>query len=134
MKLDRRGDIGFMEAMAGAMTVCIVLMAFTAYLANGVLVTETKETDFDWTLIDGITYDGKSYGISFTASPSEEIDQSDLTGIGFRLYGSSDTESVVYSQTFGRQSDNVCVEKRLYSVPSDETTSVTLILEVSLFS
>lgn len=47
MKLDRRGDIGFPEAMMAVMIVTIVLTAYLAAFATGVVVTEKDAPDFD---------------------------------------------------------------------------------------
>ncbi len=42
MRMDKKGDIGFMEAMVGAMAVTIILAAFV-----GVAVLKVCETDID---------------------------------------------------------------------------------------
>ncbi|MGI6009267.1 MAG: hypothetical protein ACOX8X_03980 [Methanomethylophilus sp.] len=47
---DRKGDIGFMEAMASAMAVCIVMAAFTAFCAAELTADSGAEErpEFDW--------------------------------------------------------------------------------------
>lgn len=47
MRMDRKGDIGFMEAMVAAMTVTIILAAFMGVVALKVSETEIDSRDLD---------------------------------------------------------------------------------------
>lgn len=50
---NRRGDIGFLEAMVSAMAVCLVLSVFLAALAADVLAEEDGDPPgFDWSITD----------------------------------------------------------------------------------
>ena len=47
MRMDKKGDIGFMEAMTGAMAVTIILAAFIGAVALKVCETDIDPRDFD---------------------------------------------------------------------------------------
>lgn len=47
MRMDRKGDIGFMEAMAAAMAVTIILAAFIGVVALRAYETEIDSRDLD---------------------------------------------------------------------------------------
>jgi len=55
MGMDCRGDIGFPEAMAGTVTVCIVLMTFSAYVFGMVSGDPQHQATVLWNDFDGFT-------------------------------------------------------------------------------
>ncbi len=105
MKFDRKGDIGFMEAMAGAMTVCLVLTAFSAFLAADLLLEEPDYPEFDWTQIGSVTKSGNIVGMMQHSDIKQYIEDSGFKGVvlkttylvidfppsTFRYGGTSDT-------------------------------------------
>ncbi len=85
MKLDRRGDIGFMEAMAGAMTVCLVLTSFSAFLAADILAEEPEEPEFDWNSLGDIGLDHGNMGVSLKTDFRQYMDDNGFTGIELKV-------------------------------------------------
>ena len=116
MTLNRRGDIGFLEAMAGAMTVCLVMTAFTAFLVAEKLSEGPEPPSFDWGLMGEVAI---SDGM-FTAEPAcgEYAEQHMISGLELRIY-SPVTDSVgVFERTYGSVTDDFVRERKLISVES----------------
>lgn len=130
MTLDRRGDIGFMEAMAGAMTVCLVMTAFTGFLVAETLAKEPEPPSFDWGFLGEI---GISDG-AFTAEPacSDYPENHRISGICIRIYSPAFESLGTFEEMFGTESENRICERRIISVGSGDA-SVPAVAEVVLY-
>ena len=128
---DRRGDIGFAEAMIGAMTVCVVLMCFTAFVAADIALQD-EGTVFDWTYISGVAYDG-DYRIVYSSEIGSFIDLHGVSGVAVTLLDPITGEHIL-SDTFGHDSSIFRDERRIVHVDGTREQSFPMILEVRLFS
>lgn len=61
MGMDRRGEIGFLEAIVATMAVCMVLTAFVGFLAAETVLESTDASDFDRSVTDGVRIEGGGY-------------------------------------------------------------------------
>ena len=130
MKLNRKGDIGFMEAMAGAMTVCLVMTAFTAFLVADTLATGPEPPEFDWGLIGDVSIkDG-----TFSAEPdcTEYPESNRVPGILVRIYSPAFDSIGTFEELFGSESDNSVCQRKMVSVENDGT-SVPAVMEAVIF-
>ena len=128
MKSDRKGDVGFMEAMAGAMTVCIVMLCFTAFVAADSALEHEKGKGFDWTYIGGIGHD---YEIELTSDPSVFMESEGYRGLSFTVIDTF-RDSSVCELTYGVSEGNHISERRMYQV-TDGDVITPVIVEVRLF-
>ncbi len=130
MTLDRRGDIGFMEAMAGAMTVCLVMTAFTAFLAAETLSQQPEPPSFDWGLIGKV---GISDG-EFNAEPacSEFPENNRISGLLIRIYSPAFPSIGEFEEMYGTESEESVCERRIVSVSSGDA-SVPAVMEAILY-
>lgn len=132
MTIDRNGDIGFMEAMAGAMTVCIVMMAFVAFImAYSVSETETED-DFNWDLLGEIVIESGRYSLNNKGDFDSFIDQHDLTGFSIKISASYDQGPDRIYEKHGTTSEYFNVQRKMISVDDGERLIPT-VLEVKLF-
>ena len=131
MKIDRRGDIGFMEAMAGAMTVCIVMMVFVAYVAADVAYSHQEDPDFDWSYIKEVGVTDSQATVTFSSDPLAYIETSGLLGLCVKTVPptSSDLESSQYE--FGQKGDSKYIERKLFSVTNGQEI-IPVSVEVTL--
>ncbi len=125
MRLDRRGDIGFMEAMVAAMTITIVLAAFIGAVALKVHDAEMSPGHIDTdSLIRHITVSDEVEG-----DLQQEL-ESQL--VKYRLNGASikcvsvpgtDGKPAIGGELFffaGSESGELDTERRLCSVDTDD--------------
>lgn len=121
-----------MEAMAGAMTVCIVMMAFVAFVAADTVQTDGDRPDFDWNLVDEVYVSEGSLRVSFSTEPSDLMTEKDYRGFGIRACAPPGSEIKNYEKTYGDGSNDFELERRLISVQyGDAILPVTL--EVAVF-
>lgn len=132
MKLDRKGDIGFMEAMAGAMTVCLVLTSFSAFLAADLLSEEPPEPEFDWTSIGALHIHNGNFGMGLNTDFKRYIQDNGFKGIQIRASVLLDGYSP-NNYKVGETSD-VCVkETKAVEIPVDNERNVPGIIEVTIY-
>jgi len=119
MKLNRKGDIGFMEAMAGAMTVCLVMTAFTAFLMAETLAQEPEPPSFDWSLLGTITVEDGG----FAADPacSDYPENHKISGLLIRIHSPAFGSVEGFEAMFGTVSEDSVCERRMISVEYGDT-------------
>ncbi len=116
MKFDRKGDIGFMEAMAGAMTVCIVMMVFVAYVVADQASSQQDQVNFDWSYIEGIEVQDSQAVIHFASDPIVFMESNDISGILFKTHPPSNSELGGFEKKFGNVGGTKYSERKLFSV------------------
>ena len=114
--------------MAGAMTVCIVMLCFTAFVAADAALEHEKEKGFDWTYIGGIGHD---YEIELTSDPSVFMESEGYRGLSFTVIDTF-RDSYVCELTYGVSEGNHISERRMYQV-TDGDVITPVIVEVRLF-
>ncbi len=130
MRLNRKGDIGFMEAMAGAMTVCLVMTAFTAFLMAETLAQEPEPPGFDWGLVGPVTVENGM----IVAEPacSDYPENNRISGLLLRIYSPAFDSLEGFEEMFGTESDDSVCERRIISVGNGET-SIPAVMEAVTF-
>lgn len=132
MRRDRRGDVGFMEAMAGAMTVCVVMMCFTAFVAADAALDHGAVQGFDWTYVEGVSADIEGYSVILSSDPMVFAESRGYSGLSFTVYDPL-SDSVVSETAYGRTDGTHVSERKVFPV-SDGDSVTPVILEVGLFS
>ncbi len=128
---DKRGDIGFPEAMVGTATVCIVLTMFLAYAVTMTSADPVEDTDVGWERFRGVEITGGTYRADGLASDI----LSDLSCSGVELvFGPQGVHGVAGKITdCGRCAGDKEVHRRLISVESDDGRTVPTLVEVLVF-
>ncbi|MCQ2079886.1 MAG: hypothetical protein MJZ38_07530 [archaeon] len=134
MKIDRRGDIGFMEAMAGAMTVCIVMLGFCSFVMTDAMADHTPQHTFDWDLVDGICLDGEGrYTLDRTSELEAYAEENGLAGISVDISAGSASGVGTLHIDVGKTSGMHIGERKLVSVSTEDGRSVPTLVEVTEF-
>jgi len=132
MKLDRRGDIGFMEAMAGAMTVCLVLTAFSAFVAADMLSEEPEEPEFDWNMVGAMHIRNGNLGLSLHGDFRQYLEDNGLRGIHVHaLVPQYNNRALDYR--VGETTDLCVKDSRAIEVPDDHGRIYPAMMEVTLY-
>ncbi len=132
MELNRKGDIGFMEALAGAMTVCLVLTAFTAFLAADMLNEEPERPEFDWSEVNGLAATDRTFCLSLNSNLKQYLEETGVKGIELR--GTSLMENrgpVVYK--VGEATDTWEKESRTVTITHGSGRCTPGLLEVTMY-
>jgi len=131
MRNGKNGSIGFMEAMTGTMTVCIVLTAFTAFAATMVSNDGAdRPEDFDWSLADDAKIVEDSYIWDIRSKVVSYMDRNGIQGMTATC-GSSGMEDLTVSE--GDTSGDPTVLRRMVSVSSDDGRTVPTVFEVRIW-
>lgn len=131
MKIDCKGDIGFMEAMSGAMIVCIVMMIFVAYVAADITDSHQENPNFDWSYIKEVTVKDSQASVVFASDPEVFVQSVGLLGLCIKTVPptSSDLESKEYN--LGQRGESQYIERKLFSVTNGQEI-VPVSVEVTL--
>jgi hypothetical protein len=131
MGLDRRGDVGFMEAMAGAMTVCVVMMCFTAFVAADTALDRGHPEGFDWTYVGGISAGTDGWSVDLVSDPMVFAESRGYAGLSFSVYDPL-SDAVVSEIVYGNTDGPHISERRMFSAEEGDTV-IPVIVEVGLF-
>lgn len=132
MGLDRKGDVGFMEAMAGAMTVCVVMMCFTAFVAADTALDRGHPEGFDWTYVGGVTSGPEGCSVDLVSDPMVFAESRGYAGLSFSVYDPL-SDATVSEISYGNTDGPHISERRMFSA-ADGDTVTPVIVEVGLFS
>jgi len=133
MILDRKGDIGFPEAMVGTATVCIVL---TIFLSHAVTVMSADSGDgapVAWDRLSSLSIESGEYAVD--ADIAEDF-RADLSCSGIRITLDPNGVSGIspWSAECGDLTGDCRVHARLINAESDDGRSVPTVAEVTVFS
>jgi hypothetical protein len=131
MKYNRKGDIGFPEAMMAVMIVSVIL---TAYLGAFVLNThnQSEDVEFDENLIDGLTItEGKISG-----DPSHKLtvfmEKHGYRGVMIRCTIPDGIIDSGMEITVGTMDGNIENHRFIKNIKSDDSRVIAAIFEVAV--
>lgn len=133
MVFDRRGDIGFMEAMAGTMIVCLVMTAFTAHLAAEAVAGDRSPEEFDWNMIGSVYVSDGRYVVTVDGNMEGYFELTGIRGLTVRAGSPALNGIGPYSRDFGDISGDSLAERKLIPVLSDDGRTIPTVVEVILF-
>lgn len=131
MRMNRKGDIGFMEAMAGAMAVCVAMIAFVAFVSADVVDSQQKDIEFDWSYIQDISVEEGKVRINFSSDPVTFMESNGLTGIFIKTVTSKNSDVTGTEYGFGTDENLHSIERKLFSVKNGQET-IPVSVEVRL--
>lgn len=130
---DRRGDIGFMEAMVSAMAVCIVLTAFVAFIAVDTVADRDGGPEIDWRVADGVEIvDGSYSGEGVSDDLLAQCEEEGWTGVQLRCWNPA-MERSGSTWAFGVPGENTHIERRVMDVQSDDRQLVPTVFEMTVW-
>lgn len=128
MRIDRKGDIGFPEAIMAVMIVVLMLTGYMALVAGDILNNETKTSELDCGIFDNLTItDGKIDDISEQLISYAEVEG--ILGIKIQyeipggLASANDLE-------YGSFDGNVRTDRILLNVNSCNGSTIAVIVKV----
>lgn len=132
MKFNKRGDIGFFEAMMATMVVIIVLMAYMGIIAFDSTRTETDEPDFDETILENISIKNSKIVGDIEKNLISLMERNGYQGITILCsvpgnFKYPDTKYVV-----GEMNVSIFSEKILKSIDTDNGQNIPTIFEVAI--
>ena len=131
MKLGRRGDIGFAEAMTGTVVVCMVLTVFTVFAVTMVTAHSDDRTGFDWTLTRDLSISGEVFEWDVDDTMERFMEDRGLNGVIVKLEGNIKTLNN-RSYTFGELEGDRMSEHRVIEVDTDDGRRVPVTVTVIL--
>ena len=131
MRLDKRGDLGFPEAMMAVMIVTLVLSMYIGIFVLNVANEETSDTQVDKDIVKGLTIrDGRIEGdITMKMVAVSEIEG--YRGIVLRCIvpgGLAENEEF----SVGNMDGHITSERFLRNLPSDDGKNIPVIFEVAI--
>lgn len=133
MKFDRRGDIGFMEALAGAIIVCLVMTAFMSHLVAEAVNTDQNVKEFDWNRIESVEITDGKYHVTVDDNIEGYFELTGIRGLTVRADSPGLDEIQDFSSDIGDVSGDSLAERRLVPVTADDGRTVPTVVEVVLF-
>lgn len=137
--MNSKGDIGFMEAMAAAMTVTLVLTAFVGAFSVHMTENPSKPPSLDTERFESYVYvsEGRLVG-DISDELERQIERTGVKGAYVEFspvsgYGGSLEVSGTLSFSAGEETGNVSTERRLVSVSGDGIT-VPVNMEVRIWA
>jgi len=129
---DRRGDIGFLEALVATMAVIMVLTAFTGFLAAMTLEDAAEIPGFDRNAADGITIADRAYTGDLGSALQKEMDRWGYAGITVRCYAPGSPELGAGIWSLGALTGGIAGDRWLADVKADDGTVVPTVFEVAV--
>ena len=129
---DRRGDIGFPEAMLGTATVCIVLTVFLAYAVTVMWTDSAEQADIGWERFRNVGITDGEY--SAGTIPEDLVAELSCSGVKMSFVP-QDVPGIcsLYIQC-GKCRGDKEVHDRLISVESDDGRTIPTVLEVIVYT
>lgn len=128
MRMNGRGDIGFMEAMSAAMVVTLVLTAFVGAFSLHTAENEYRSAGLDTERFESSIYiaDGNLAG-DITDELEKQLERTGIKGATVRFapapgYGGTLSVSGTLFFEAGEKTGNVSTERKLVSVSGDGIT------------
>lgn len=132
MKMDRKGDIGFLEAIMATMMVCMVLTAFTGFLAGETMQDAAEIPGFDRSAADGVTVVDGAYRGDLTAALQQQADRWGYAGLTVRCYAPGDSTLTAGSWHIGSLTGGIAGDRFLRDIPADDGRLVPTVFEVAV--
>ncbi len=135
MESDRRGDIGFPEAVMGAAAVCVVLICFLAF-AYGLLAAGESDglsTHDINTLSDSLSLQSGSYTLDGSRL-EDRVSALDLAGVSVTAEASGIDSIPPCSWDSGEVSGEYSLRRSLVNVDSDDGKRIPTIVTVKVFA
>jgi hypothetical protein len=126
MRMNRKGDIGFMEAMAGAMAVTIILAAFIGAVALKVCETEIDPGDLDVDAIVNCIFVSEDMILGDMQNELErQIIKSQINGASIKCTSVPDKhgDPTLKGELFfksGTLNGQLSTERKLFSIDTDK--------------
>jgi len=131
MKVGRRGDIGFLEAIMATMMVCMVLTAFTGFLAGETMQEAAEIPSFDRTSTYGVTITDGAYRGDLTAALQQQADRWGYAGLTIRCYSPGNSTLTEGNWHIGSMTGGMTGDRFLRDVPADDGRLVPTVFEVA---
>lgn len=122
-----------MEAMAGAMTVCLALMSFTAYVAADALNSDSGPVEFDDSILDMFCFADGSLVMPSKDYVAEYLENNNLSGIKMKISSFGELNHCYLIKTWGAVTSDSSSERHLFSLTCDDGTTLPMVAEVVLF-
>jgi hypothetical protein len=132
MKMNRKGDLGFPEAIMAVMVVTLVLTVYIGLFALDSSRTDATDVDMDRELVDGIIIeDGKVCG-DITPELTAFVEKNGYRGILVRCIVPGNIVEGGLEFTVGDMDGTMIGEKFLRTIPSGDGRHIPVIFEVAI--
>ncbi len=128
---DRRGDIGFPEAMLGTATVCIVLTVFLAYAVTVMWTDSADEAEIGWERFRDVGITDGEY--SAGTIPEDLLAELSCSGVQVSFISRNVPGICSLDIQCGECMGDREFHNRLISVESDDGRTIPTVLEVVIY-
>lgn len=132
MRLDKKGDLGFPEAILAVMIVTLVLMI---YLGAFVIQTGTEDDEspeLDDEILSGISIRDNEFTANIDDGLYKFLERNDYKGIKIECWTPGNLIESHYSHLLGNMDGKLQEEHYLKTISSDDGRMIPVIFEVTL--
>ncbi len=132
MRLDKKGDLGFPEAILAVMIVTLVLMIYLGafVIQTGTEYVEDPELDDD--ILSGISIRDNEFIADIDDGLYKFLERNNYKGIEIECWTPGNLIESHYSHLIGTMDGTIQEEHYLKTIPSDDGRMIPVIFEVAI--
>jgi hypothetical protein len=132
MKINRKGDLGFPEAIMSVMVVTLVLTAYIGMFALDNARSDTHAPDSDRNIVNGITIVDRTVSGDIVQELTAFIEKNGYRGMMVRCIVPGNLAEVGIEFAAGNMDGQVTGERFIRSIPSDDHRLIPVVFEVAI--
>lgn len=132
MKFNRKGDIGFPEAIMAVMIVTLVLSIYVGVFAFTSANDPEDDPVVDRDLTDGLIIENQKITGNMTEKITASCERNGYRGIMIRCHAPGDLNIEPLEYQIGTMDGDVSGERFLKTIPSDDGRAIPVIVEMNI--